>query len=450
MKRATSLGGLRQVLKQQPLDAEELADFFVETKDARNPFASPRARLVKTLESDDDVKVLWVGHRGSGKSTELVKLIAEKRAVFLPAQLSLAREKLLANLRIEPLLVLIVETVLRALRDAGIRPDEQTLRRVYDWFSDVFHEESDDTSGAISANAGFSLEDSFFGKLLGITASLKSDIKAGAKVVNKVVTQQQRTLGELADRCGEVIREARLAIRKAQQGDLLLVVEDLDKCGIEDANRLFIDNPNLLGDLPCKAVYTAPLWVLCNPGAARLEEAFEKVVFPMIKVRDRAGHKDAMGRAAILSILDHRFDLDLLVEPDAIDLAIDKTGGVLRHLFEVLIHAEDAAVAAIESGKRQKANAKIEAIDTRYGLNQLKVDLQKRLGTVGLPKQFENVTTDNLLARVIALIEQTESVTSRDEDVVLTHAQALLEYNGEGWCRLHPLIEEYALEARKA
>jgi hypothetical protein len=274
MKRATNLSEIAQALKPRPLRPEELDEFFVETSDARDPASSRRKEIAEHLSGDDSAKVLLVGHAGSGKSTELVKLQEEHRGQFVCASFSLISEAQIGHASIETNLVLTVEAVAKTLEARECPVEEATLQRVYDWFSEVFEikERDLEMTGAVGARA--EAGGGPLGKLLGLGAFLRADFKTGSKTLNRVITQENRRLSELAFQTNLLIKEAQLGIQRKEKKDLLLIFEDLDKCSIEEANRFFVDNPAPLADLPCKAVLTAPISLLCNPRASHLESFF--------------------------------------------------------------------------------------------------------------------------------------------------------------------------------
>lgn len=443
MNKAKTLGDIKQVLRPDPLARDEIPGFFVETWKARDPMASRRAELADRLAIGENVKVLLAGHAGTGKSTELVKFEDENASRFAVVKFSILREAMLPEVRIEPLLVLTVEAILRRTRELEGAFDEENLEKVYAWFSEAFREEYKERDAVMRVGAGADTSETFWGKLLGLSAFLKADIKSGCRVLNKTITKENRRLSELAFYCDTLVKDAQIALKRKGR-ELLLVIEDLDKCGFSDADELFIQNPAPLANLSCKAIYTFPIWLLYSPRAATLASTFPVVTLPMIKVLEKDGKNIAEeGKRAIRSILAWRLEVAELLDEKALDQAIRLTGGVLRHLFEVLVHAAFVASQAVEHGDRPRDAARIIPQDIRYGLNRLKSALLARLGTVGLPQEYHDVTTEAIFARLRELAGKAERIAPDKINLLLMQAHALIEYNNEGWCRLHPLVEEH-------
>ncbi len=440
MPPVTTLDELKRILNPKPLSSDQLDELFVETDDARDPNLSRRQVIADSLSEDAAAKVLLAGHRGTGKSTELVKFCSEHQDRFTFAQLSIVSDGDPATVNVEDLLVLIAETVLRKMDDRGIQLDEGNLERIYGWFDKTYKigERTRDFHGEVSGGAG--TQDSFFAKLLGLTAAFNAGVRVGSTAVRKTVREEESRLPDLAAHCGRLLAEAELAVFRKDTTHLVLVVEDLDKIDVGPADRLFIDNPRPLAGLPVKAVFTAPIFLFFNPRSAILESHFEKVTMPMIKLVDQDGNRHETGWRAIRDILRHRIDLAACIDDDAVDLAIAKTGGVLRHLFETLRTAAQAAGQAHRRGRRDQE--RIIYSDVRYGLDQMKTKLINRIGVMGLPDDFKGITTDHLFERLKELTPPQQAESNR-VNLLLMQAQALLEYNGKQWHGVHPLVLEY-------
>ncbi|MCP4658735.1 MAG: hypothetical protein GY856_25265, partial [bacterium] len=291
MKRAITLQDVKKTLTPRPLTAEELDEFFVETSDVRDRFVSRRDEIFERLGAKPGAKVLLAGHAGSGKSTELVKLREEHAGELLFADFSIIEEGDPGNVRVESLLVLVVEAILRLAAQQKLELEDKTLASIYGWFNETFEVRESELRYTGAAGAGIDTGDSVWGKLLGLTAFLKADIRTGSGVLNKTIIRDDRRLSQLAYQCGLLIKEAQLAIGRAAGKELVLLIEDLDKVTVAEADALFIENPSPLAGLPCKAIFTAPIFLLCNPRAVVLESYFEVVTLPMIKLRQPDGSR---------------------------------------------------------------------------------------------------------------------------------------------------------------
>ncbi|MFW6332354.1 MAG: hypothetical protein ACOC23_03560, partial [Thermodesulfobacteriota bacterium] len=114
VKKAETLPEIRRVCRPMPLTGDALATFFVETDSARDPHQHTRRRLSDALDMGEDVHLLFYGHRGCGKSTELNKFISEHNDRFFTVNFSVHREMSPVAVRAEDLVLIIADRVLKA------------------------------------------------------------------------------------------------------------------------------------------------------------------------------------------------------------------------------------------------------------------------------------------------------------------------------------------------
>jgi hypothetical protein len=130
-----------------------------------------------------------------------------------------------------------------------------------------------------------------------------------------------------------------------------------------------------------------------------------------------------------------------LLEPDALDLLVDKCGGVLRDVFEVLLIAAETAHSLHQREKQPRAA--INADNVRYALNRRKGEYARAISVIGLEPEWK-VTIADLYARLRDLQDLPQRVMPSDyASMVLLQSGAIVEYNnGEQWFALHPLVRE--------
>lgn len=134
MKQAANLSEIQQSFAPRPLRREELEEFFVLTDDARDPVVSRRDLLRKALKRNPggNQKMLLAGHRGCGKSSELVKLADELSPTFVTASFSVEDECNLAHVPIEDVLVVMMERLAAVAEEAELS-DKLAQSQALDW-----------------------------------------------------------------------------------------------------------------------------------------------------------------------------------------------------------------------------------------------------------------------------------------------------------------------------
>ena len=131
VSKAKTLEDIRRVCRPMPLKGEELDVFFVETDEARDPYQNTRVRIAETLDSQEDARILFYGHRGCGKSTEINKLLSELGDKFLPVTFSVSDEMSPIAIRAEDLILVIAERVLNTAKRANLSVNDSCLRRCW-------------------------------------------------------------------------------------------------------------------------------------------------------------------------------------------------------------------------------------------------------------------------------------------------------------------------------
>lgn len=444
MKKANTLAEIHQSCHPEPLQRDQLEAFFVDTAQARDRVMSRRDEIGKRLQRGADVntKLLLAGHGGCGKSTELVKLADELADTFFPVSFSVAQECNLYSVVVEDVLLVVMERVLSACKATPSIAKEmadahEALREVYRWFATELEIEETKIEAGGEAEAGINTSQSYLGKLVGLLVKCKASIRRGDSRTYRATQETPQRLGALVDRCNLVIKEVK-QILHGMRKHLLIVIEDLDKVGLMDARRIFLKQPGVLAELDTCMVCTVPVFLHHSPDRGALEQHFECVDLPMLKVREFDGTPCESGRSLIRQIVDRRVDRSL-IEGDALELLITKSGGVLRDVFEVLVVAGEAAESLSENGQQE---AVITEANVRYGLNRRKSEYARAISVLDLPKEWD-LTSEDLYRKLREMAPSpVRALPSEPTTMVLLKARAIIEYNGEAWFWVHPLVEE--------
>lgn len=443
MKRAATLDEIHQSCDPRPLRREELASFFISTAHARDPVLSRREQLRQRLLRDPhgNQKLLLAGHSGSGKSTELVKLTEELGPRFLVVGFSVAQECNLAHVPLEDVLIVMMERLLRVLRDEHLDGDVDTvalLAPIRDWLARDVRISERDQSAEAETGAGLDARETLLARVLGLAAHAKVSLRRREVRVQRRTEERPRRLGELIDLCNTLLGAVRAALQQRERW-LVVLLEDLDKISLADARRIFIEQAPVLAELRAPLIATIPIFLLHSPDRGPLDQHFESFVLPMPKVTEFDGSACAEGRGVLREIVLRRLD-PALVEATALETALAMCGGVLRDLFEVLVVAAEAADSLHVAGRQ--AQARIEADNVRYALNRRKSEYARSISTVNLPSEW-HLTNEDLYARLKQLAGRpTRTLPVDHASMVLLQAKAVLEYNGEQWFGVHPLVAE--------
>ncbi|MGV3724255.1 MAG: hypothetical protein ACO1SX_25450 [Actinomycetota bacterium] len=384
-------------------EGEELTRFYV-----RRPY-SPLGPLYSYLRvQEKPVKVLFMGHRGSGKSTELAKLGSQLHDRFSVVHFQAGNTLNLND--VEPMDVVlgcglaILNTVLDRDLDKSLDvwDDLETWMR-----SEVLTEAVHVRASPRPKEVGVSLK-FFVGEL---------SAKWGAESATRktVRPRLQTTLSEFVSRINEIIRRT----RGLYGNPPILLVEDLDKTPLTQARRVFFEEGQLLRLLDCRAIYTFPIALRYSNDYAQIRNNFEfDFKLPNVKINHRSGVPDEVGRSTLRDLVLKRADPSLFA-PGAIDAAVEWCGGLVVDLIRLI---QGAVLRAIVEGSEQVTRQMVDAVAA-----EIRSDFRAALGSAHYKKLRECATKHDCMND--AAVQE------------VLHNLALLEYrNAEDWCDVHPIV----------
>ncbi|MCP4353399.1 MAG: hypothetical protein GY795_48740 [Desulfobacterales bacterium] len=433
-KKAETLQEIRRVCRPMPLTGKELEKFFVETDSARDPNQNTRQRIKETLNVMPDARILFYGHRGCGKSTELNKLITELGDKFFPVSFSIEKEMNLIAVRAEDLILIIAGRILNTAKKAKLKVSDSLLTPVLDYFTQTVFTEKECTDVSAGVGAGLSPE-SVLGKLLGLFVKLNGEIKYSTHDEQTKTSALRKRPADLLAQVNILIEAVRAALPDGK--NLLVIVEDMDKLDLKQARDIYVNSVNLLTGINTGIIYTIPIFLFHSSEVNAFKHHFDDTVnLPMIKVSEPPAKK-AGGFEIVRKIILERIE-EKLIEQPALDLLIEKTGGVLRHAFDVL-H---------ETSVMTSAKIPLTQEHIRYGLNQLRRELSLQIalpyesfpGSPGSVDDLHNRLTECAKKQRIG---ELPGLIPDPVNQVLIKSCALVEYNGERWLGVHPLVVEY-------
>ncbi|MBK8035768.1 MAG: hypothetical protein IPK22_01330 [Verrucomicrobiaceae bacterium] len=445
-KPATTLDQVRKNCTLQPLEGATLRDFWVETNDARDHLKHFREDLREILDGDEVQRVLVHGHQGCGKSTEINKVISELGPQWLVVSLNVVDALPVSGNEAADVLLAACMRIVEVAKDHDLKLNEDTLKPIVAFFAKTTKTSTESHAAGLDIEAGADASQTFFGKLFGLKAKLVSDLKFGSRSEESTIHQVRQNKGQLRDYVNALGIAAELAWQEiaTERGRLLLVIENLDKVSLADADRIFVKDGPLLSSISLRAIYTIPVFTYYSNEASVIDACFpQRLSVPMIKVSERNGTVSAEGCAVLKQIIRHRVAPSILPD-DAVDALIGATGGVLRDIFQTITLA--STFTTVRASK---------VID-RSAIESALVRMVSELGLrICYPRDHAAPRDPRPLLELLATIasEQRSNLASpvrSNEDIqILLKSGALLEYNnGKRWLGVHPLALKYLDELR--
>ena len=329
----------------EPLPPDK-PDLYVDLDDVRGQGAVVKRLANAIRRSAGATCQLLAGHRGSGKTTELLRLQRELETgskkkyftVFCEADQDVDRN----DVDFPDVLAAIVRQMAMQLRKrAEIKLKPGYFQDRWDRLKHLFGSEV--SFDEIALEAG----------MLKVTAAIKSSPEARLEI-RKLL---EPDTGNWIDAANDVISVAALELSKKGYHGLVIIVDDLDKmvvrqheqAGCSTAENLFVHRQAQLSAFACHMVYTLPLPLVYSSQAAVLCNLYGRTipVVPMTKIATRPPENEPFDpgiekfRQMIQTRLDSiRADSKKVFESDAVrDKLIRLSGGQPRELMILIREA---------------------------------------------------------------------------------------------------------------
>jgi len=379
--------------------------FYVERQG--NPIgALTRALLRRHLQPP---KYFFSGHRGSGKSTELNRLVGtpEIQEKFFPVKFSVRKLCDINNLDyVDVLLAIGAQVFVQYIESGGRLPDE-LLRELESWKNSTV-ERLTEKGAVFATGAGFDVKAFFLSALAKVQTEHSS---------REIIRQElEPRLSELIGKINDIV----ITIQSKEKRQVLVAIDDLDKPPLKQARDIFHGAYSAITQPVCAIVYTVPVAIFFSKEFATIREHCFFLPNVKLHAKGKPKERDPDGYATMRDFVHLRME-ESLIETEALKAAIGLSGGVFREMAFVM---QLAASHAIERGSER-----IEMVDVERAESRIRSD-------------FRRILTDED-HELLQEVQRTNEMRSVDKLADLLHTLAVLEYtNDENWCDVHPSLRK--------
>ncbi|MCH5263875.1 MAG: ATP-binding protein [Lachnospiraceae bacterium] len=437
--RATELLQMQDAFSPYPLHTqEEIANFYYETAEARtgdkySDFVE--SMVIQVLDSGNSaLHKLFIGHAGSGKTTELFRLyqrLKEENYFVCFGRCDIDLDS--GDVEYTEVLFYILDLLIHKAQEKSIYIKESVLDDIIAYWTSIqeidisaYQQKELDVEGGFKA--GIKLM-----SVLEIMAGIKGILKSSEETKRQIRQCINPRSSELMSRIKEVIDNLEEELQRKNYPKLpFIILDGLDKIPLEQARKIFKENGSKFSELPIHLLVTFPIALTYTEEYRNIQIWLpnpEKL--PMIKlknwVNDHYELEYTEGIEVMRKIVEKRADLSLF-EENVLDLLICQTGGYIRDLFRCI------GKAAIRARVRRVNTISME--DAQLALNTLESDIN-------------GCYSSDLIPAMKDIYMGHKHVNSSEEITKLMQVGAVLEYNGTRWCDLHPLVEKWLLEHQK-
>lgn len=427
MQRANKIEELFSVFEPYPLSKkEEFDQFFVETYNARGTDIVKVMSYSLEYSRNPYMKILFMGHRGSGKSTELSILKKEIQNQFEVISFFIQEEVDTENMTYIDFIFAIMSRLVKYVDEKRqidkLSLDDKDIDGLYQyWYSEKIIEET--KYDQAEAEAGFAAKLSFLKK---IVISGGGILKTGSESKTSMRRKIEPKVGYLVELMNQIIDKVN---GQLQNKGLLFIIEDLDKISIDTAENLFIRHRKSWLSLNTRLILTFPIFMAYNSQYNMIKEEIDYFcMLSMLKVRNQDKSRNIQGMDIMKEIVYKRAEAALF-EDDALEFLIQKSGGALRDLFQMI---RDASFETLMAGRD-----KIIIEDTETAYRKLKSEYERQ------------IRTEKEADKLAEIYNNPRLLTTDDTVMELLLKGLVLEYNGERWCGVHPAVEDFLIEKDK-
>src|ERR1022692_2432427 len=242
------------------LDSVRGTEFMDDIKFSLNIEAD---KIVLNEPTDDYIKILFSGHRGSGKTTELKRLHREinKPDCYYSVFIELQEETVISSFQPEDLYILIITKLIERLYESGISIESEILNGLAEELaaeSDVKEKDSKQKSGyGGEGKAGFSAG---FLKFLSFGANFKASFSSENETSTKSRTVIKKNPLDIIRRFSQVLDETRGKVSENNAGkDIIFIIDGSEKMGFDVYKSLCVDDAVLFKEIGCNIIFSVPI-----------------------------------------------------------------------------------------------------------------------------------------------------------------------------------------------
>jgi len=428
INRATTLKTAYQLCNVEPLEGEDLDRYYVNLSGVRKTtaIASVNTRL-DFQQAEKYTTILFTGHRGCGKSTELKRIQKEWEKYYRVIYLEVNEETDINDVGYTDFYLITIKQVEFEMRRLRLKLDPRLMENFEAWFKDVTQETERTVESSVSVEGEVTLgpEAPFLAKLL---VKLLAQIKGSDKQKKTIRQTLEKDISRLKADINLLLNDAVKKLRKkfSQYKGFLIIFDNLDRVPPEVANHLFFDYAAQLQQLDCTIVYTVPLSVLSS--TKNLNNNFGNPhIVPMVNIyefnRDNCDlNYNQTGLDTIASLIERRVEVDKIFESREELLELAKaSGGHVRQLMQMM----QTACLTASTNEHDKINAE----DVIYAIKQEQFNFERFIPQSHYP--------------VLAEVCLTKNITKDDVGQLMLFNTSVLEYNGKNrWNYPNPVVKQ--------
>ena len=294
---------------------------------------------------------LVTGHRGCGKSTELLSLKAElEKERFLVAYVDAEETLDIADVEYLDVLIAVISAWTELARREGLPIRQALVEDIERWFAEVELVEERLEERELAAEGGGEAK-AEIPLLARLFLNVRSQLRSGDRVREEVRRKIERRLRDFLDRANLLLDQIGVLAGQRGHAGLVTIVDNLEKIplkildassGLTNHAAIFVEHAEALKALHSHLVYTVPVTLLNDRNLGMAYPDLDMLL--MVKIATVDGAPYPPGVRLLEEVIRRRVEVEAVFsDPAALEELIRMSGGVLRDLFRLIRFAADYA-----------------------------------------------------------------------------------------------------------
>ena len=261
---------------EKALNGEELQKYYVGFEENEKRIARLKTRLELCLETNEPMKLLFMGHRGSGKTTALNRLVSGLDGAFFIVSYDVIELLDPNDVKYTDVLLSALAKLTEKAVSENISLSKELTGRIEKWGSTLIKTNTDteEMSAGLGANIPF-----YF---ISLFARMKSESQTRYEVREEIKPRVSELISIINDTVFEIEKTGK---------QVLIIIDNLEKTEYENAMSIFVEHGTQITQPMCKIIYTFPIALRSCDRYSQIRINFSAdIMYPSIKIHDKEGN----------------------------------------------------------------------------------------------------------------------------------------------------------------
>ena len=361
------------------------------------------------VTTDSFIKIIFSGHRGSGKTVELQRFQKniDDSVRYFSVFIRIEKELEVASFQPEDLFIILMIKLIEKIHEANIEFDSNYMKEIQkEWLSEttIIKELKDsfqiDVSSEVAAGASFFV-------FLKLKSALKAVFSSESKTLKTIRETIKKNPKYLIDKFNAVLADLRITLNSNNNSkDILFILDGTEKIPYQIYRELFCENSYLIRSINANMIFSVPINSYFDIKGNPSSDFFQTYTLPMIPITNES-------MPLLKQIITKRIDADTFIDDASLDFCIQKSGGCIRQLLRIVN----------------------KSLIISRGMKITKQIAEKSANDLGraMIEQFDS--------EHLSIMKQKQYHTADIKVLDLLFSLAVLKYNGDR--EINPLIKNY-------